>query len=163
VTHERRYTDDLPSVSISRLRAEGVITGETTKFLVKLGDVEQVFGVTLRKFPCGGSWSFFTCRCGRRARVLRSFNGAILCRYCLIDRGVRPRGDPLSVRQRAARSVPRLLAMLNSDPPLRLKRSTMRSTMERRSRHEAALQRNLLVLQRHDLAALAKAIDKPDD
>jgi hypothetical protein len=32
--------------------------------------------------------------------------------------------------------------------------------MERRSRHEAALQRNLLLLRRHELAALEKAIDK---
>ena len=78
MTKERRYIDDLPAISVSRLRAEGVITADTTEFLVKLGDVEKVVAVTLRKFPCGGSYSFFACGCGRRARVLRSFNGAIL-------------------------------------------------------------------------------------
>jgi hypothetical protein len=46
---------------------------------------------------------------------------------------------------------------------LRLKPSTMRGKMERRVLHEAALQRHLLVLKRHDLAALAKAIDKAEE
>ena len=45
VSQERRFTDDLPSISISRLRAEGVITPETKTFLVKLGDVEAVAAV----------------------------------------------------------------------------------------------------------------------
>jgi hypothetical protein len=164
VTHalnERRFIDDLPSISISRLRALGVVTAETTKFTVRLGDAEQVFGVTLRKFPaCGGSWSFFTCGCGRRARVLRALNGKIMCRYCCIARGVRFRCEPTGSRQRAAMRVPKLLAMLDADKPLRLNRSTMTSTMERRTRHEAALQRCMLIVKRHELAALEKAIEK---
>ena len=71
---------------------------------------------------------------------------------------MRYRCEPTGARQRAAMRIPKLLAMLNSDTPLRLK--TMRGTMERREQHEAALQRNLLILKRHDLAAREKAIDK---
>ena len=51
VTKDRRYIDDLPSLSISKLRAAHIITAETTQFVVRLGDVEQRVGVTLRKFP----------------------------------------------------------------------------------------------------------------
>lgn len=114
MTKDRRYIDDLPSVSVSRLRAEGLITAENSEFIVRLGDVERVFGVTLRKFPRGGSYSFFTCGCGRRARVLRSFNGAILCRHCLIARGVRYRCEPMGLPERAAHRIPKLRAMLET-------------------------------------------------
>jgi hypothetical protein len=67
------------------------------------------------------------------------------------------RCEPTGLRQRASRRVPKLLAMLESDKPLRLKPSTMRGKMEKRERHEAALQRNLLILRRYELAALSKA------
>jgi hypothetical protein len=162
VPKDRRFIDDLPFVSISRLRATGVITVETTEFLVKLGDAEQVFGVTLRKFPCGGSYSFFACGCGRRARVLRLLNGAIMCCLCCISRGVRYRCEPTGSSKRAALRIPKLIAMLESKESLRLK-PVLYGTMERRARHEAALQRNLMILKRHDLAALAKAIDKAEE
>jgi hypothetical protein len=99
-------------------------------------------------------------RCGHRAQVLRLLNGAIMCWRCCTRRGVRYRCEPMSARQRAALSVPRLLALLDRDKPLRLKPSTMRGTIERRSRHEEALQRNLLILKQHDMTALSKAIDK---
>ena len=94
--------------------------------------------------------------------MLRSLNGAILCRYCLIARGVRYRCEPTGARQRAAMRIPKLIAMLDSDESLRLK-PVLCGTMERRARHEAALQRNLAILKRHDLAALAKAIDKAEE
>ena len=163
MTKDRRYIDDLPSVSISRLRASGLIGPETGNYCVQLNDIEQVFAVTHRKFPCGGSYSFFVCGCGRRARVLRLLNGVVKCYRCCVACGVRYRCEPMGARQRAALSVPRLLAMLNSGTPLRLKPSTMRGTMERRERHEAALQRNLLILKRYDLAAREKAIAEAEE
>ena len=123
---ERRFIDDLRSVSISRLRATGVITVETTEFLVKLGDVEKVVGVTLRKFPCGGSYSFFACGCGRRARVLRLLNGGIMCCLCCISRGVRYRCEPIGLSKRAAMRAPKLIAILNSTELLRLKAGSVR-------------------------------------
>ena len=158
---ERRFIDDLPSLNISRLRAECVITAATTEFVVRLGDVDQVVGVTLTRFPNGGSWSRFVAPCcGKRARTLRLLNGAVICWRCCMRRSVRYRCEPTDLRRRAALRIPKLLAMLNSDKPLRLKPSTLWGTMERRSMHEASLQRNLLILRRHELAALNRELDK---
>ena len=109
-------------VKISRLRALDIVTAETTEFLVRLGDVEQLVAVKLRKFPNRGSWSLFVCpTCGRRAQVLRLLNGAVVCRRCCVSCGVRPRTHPMSVRQRAAHRIPKLRAMLESEQSLRLK------------------------------------------
>ena len=161
---ERRFTDDLPSINISRLRATDVITPETTEFLVKLGDVEQTVGVYLRNFPNGGSWSLFIAPCcAKKVRLLRLLNGRLLCCRCCRARGMLYRSDPTSSRRRAELRIPKLRAMLESDKPLRLKPSTMRGKMERRGRHEAALQRNLLILRRHELAELAKVMGKAKD
>ena len=55
--------------SISRLRAEGVITAEMTGFVVRFGDIEQTVGVALLRFPNGGSWSFFDVRIAPGRRV----------------------------------------------------------------------------------------------
>ena len=41
--------------------------------------------------------------------------------------------------------IPKLCAMLESEEPLRLKPSTLWGTMEKRSRHEASLRRNVLI------------------
>jgi hypothetical protein len=161
VTNDRRYVDDLPTISISRLRAEGVITAETTEFVVRLGDVEETVGVKARRFPNGGSWSSFVSPCcGVQVRVLKLLNGRLLCSRCCRARGMLYRSDPTSPRRRAALRIPKLRAMLESDKPLRLKPSTMRGKMERRERHEAALQRNLLILRRHELVEFERAMTK---
>jgi hypothetical protein len=161
---ERRFIDDLPLINISRLRAGGVITAATTEFVVRLGDVEQTVGVTLTRFPNGGSWSRFVAPCcGKKARTLRLLNGVVICWRCCVRRGVRFRCEPVGLPKRAAMRIPKLLAMLESDKPLRLKPSTMRGKMERREQHETSLQRNLLILRRYELAELAKAIGKAED
>ena len=135
-----KYRDDLPAVRASRLRALDAITPETTAFLVRLGHVERVVGVSLLKFPNGGTWSLFVCpTCGQRAQALRLHLDDIVCPGCCRRRGVRPRADTMSVRQRAERRIPKLRAMLESETSLRLKPSTLWGTMERRSRLEAAL------------------------
>jgi hypothetical protein len=136
-----KYRDDLPAVSISRLRATGVITPETTTFLVQLGHVEQNVSIHLRRFPSGGSWSWFGCpTCGKWARTLRLHLDDIVCPGCCKRRGIQPRNWTLSVRQRAERRIPKLRAMLESKESLRLK-PVLWGTMERRKRHEAALRR----------------------
>jgi hypothetical protein len=138
---ERVFQDDLPSISISRFRATGVITPETTQVVVKFGDVEQTVGVKARKFPNGGGWSSFVCPgCGVQVRVLRLLDGSAICCRCCRRRGVRPRSSPMSVRQRAEHRIPKLRAMLVSEQSLRLK-PVLWGTMERRSRLEAALAR----------------------
>jgi hypothetical protein len=57
-------------IGVSRLRASGTITVEMTRTRIGLADVEA--GLSLQKFPNGGSWSLFRCpSCGRKARTLR--------------------------------------------------------------------------------------------
>ena len=136
-----KYRDDLPAVSISRLRATGVITAETTMFCVQLGHVEQNVSIHLRRFPSGGSWSWFGCpTCGKWARTLRLHFDDIVCPSCCRRRGIQPRSWTLTPRQRAERRIPKLRAMLESKESLRLK-PVLWGTMERRKRHEAALRR----------------------
>lgn len=137
----RVFQDDLPSVSISRLRALGVITSETTEFLVQLGDVEQTVGVTERRFPRGGGWSRFVCpSCGGNVRLLRLLDGAVLCARCCISRGAGCRAWPMSCRQRAEHRSRKLRTMLETPVSLRLK-PVLWGKMERRSRLAAALAR----------------------
>jgi hypothetical protein len=140
------FQDDLPSISISRFRATGVIDAETTECVIKFGDFEQTVGVKARRFPNGGSWSLFCCpSCGRNARVLRLLAGAMVCCRCCTRRGVRFRCEPMSVRQRAEHRIPKLKAMLESETSLRLK-PVLWGKLERRSRHEAALERARLIV-----------------
>ena len=135
----RARQDDLRKIAISRLRATGIVTAEMSKFVVCFGDVVVDVGLTHRHFPNGGSWSFFTAPCcGRRVRTLRLLDGAMVCRWCCIARGVRPRADPVSVKKRAEMRIPKLKAMLESEASLRLK-PALYGKMERRSRMEAAL------------------------
>lgn len=141
-----QYRDDLPAVSISRLRALDIITAETSTFRVKLGHVEQNVSVHLRRFPSGGSWSWFGCpTCGKWARTLRLHLDDIVCPRCCKRRGIRHRCEPMSVRQRAEHRIPKLRAMLQREQSLRLKPHLF-GTMERRKRLEAALRRNELLV-----------------
>jgi hypothetical protein len=39
------FQDDLSKVSVSRLRASGLVTPEMTEFVVRFGDVAQSVGV----------------------------------------------------------------------------------------------------------------------
>lgn len=74
------FKDDLPTVGVTRLRREGVITRHSKS--VQIFDGREV-PVTHRQFPNGGSWSFFFCpNCSRRVRNLRLFDGRIVCRWC---------------------------------------------------------------------------------
>jgi hypothetical protein len=105
---------------------------------------------------CGGSWSFFTWRCGRRSRTLRLLDSKIMCRHCCIARGVRYRCEPMEPRQRAEHRIAKLRAKLESAEPLRLK-PLRYLKMERRTHLEEALQRNLLVRKKRDLAKLCES------
>jgi hypothetical protein len=131
--------DDLPSISISRLRALGAVTAQMTRTVVGIADVEV--GLGLVKFANGGSWSFFLCpQCGRRARTLKLFEGLVLCWRCCHRRGARYRVWTKGLRGRAEHRIPRLRAQLETDVSLRLK-PVLWGKMERRKRLEAALAR----------------------
>ena len=113
--------DDLPgSDSVSRMRASGVITAETEVTTVSFGDQSFNVAVSHRKFPNGGSWSFYQCPCGRRCRIIRLYEGGLACRWCLSARGMRGRVELIATSQRAARVVPGLIARLTSSSPARL-------------------------------------------
>jgi hypothetical protein len=162
-----KYRDDLPSVSISRLRALDIITAETTTFRVQLGHVEKNVSVHLRKFPSGGSWSWFGCpTCGKWVRTLRLHLDDIVCPSCCKRRGIRPRTWPMSVRQRAEHRIPKLRAMLETPVSLRLK-PMLWGKMERRSRYEAALARCEYIVSQgrryRDVAARTQEMEIPPE
>ena len=152
--------DDLPSVSVSRLRAWGEITAETKVTSVAFGEVIFNVALSLVRFPNGGSWSFFLCPCGRRARIIRLFEGGLACRQCLGDRGLRPRVQLIATHKRAAYIAPRLIARLNSPSPARLNPRPGR-LLDRRPRLEAKLRRTLIVARRHELEAHDRMLKAP--
>jgi hypothetical protein len=86
MTAHRLLLESLPvSESVSRLRAEGEITAEMTSVWIGFGAIELKREVRLehRRFPNGGSWSFFLCpRCERRVRRLRLNDGRAMCPRC---------------------------------------------------------------------------------
>jgi hypothetical protein len=150
----RVFQDDLPSVGVARLRASGAITAEMTRTKIGLADVEVEVGLSLQKFPNGGSWSLFRCpSCGRKARTLRLLAGCVVCWRCCVSRGVRYRCEPMGLKRRAERRIVQLKVMLESKESLRFKRHLW-GTMERRSRLEAALRRAEFVVSRHEFADL---------
>jgi hypothetical protein len=145
------FREDLPSVKVSRLRALGEITAQSTLIVVRLGDGEFSVGLVLRKFPNGGSWSLFRCpQCDRWVQVLWLLEGRPVCRLCCIERGMGASTWPMSPRQRAEIRVPKLLARLNSTKPERL-HSRSGVILERRRQLENSLRLAQLTLRRHKL------------
>jgi hypothetical protein len=137
----RIFQDDLPTIRVSRLRADGTIKAEMDTVQIRVGDALVDVGLALIKFPNGGSWSLFIAPCcGGKARVLRLFEERLFCWRCLVARGVRWRCEPASLRQRAQMRIPKLKAKLESETSLRLK-PVLWGRMERRKRFEAALAR----------------------
>jgi hypothetical protein len=72
--------DELPGVSVSCMRALGEITAEMKVTTVTFDEVSFSVGLALVCFANGGSWSFFLCPCGRRARILRLYEGGLASR-----------------------------------------------------------------------------------
>jgi hypothetical protein len=143
-------------VWISPLRASGVISADSTSTTVRFGEFEFEVGVRLLKFPNGGSWSFFLCpQCSRRGRKLWLLDQRPACNRCCDDRHVRYRTDPMSRRQRAEISVPKLLTRLESKTPARL-HPRGGAMMDHRANLELSLRRSLLTLRRHYLRGIDK-------
>ena len=92
MTGHRLFQDDLPSVSVSRLRASGVVTKGTKSVHIVFGEgddgLRREVKVVHQRFPNGGEWSFFLCPvCGRTARVLR-LHEKPMCRRCCLREGI---------------------------------------------------------------------------
>jgi hypothetical protein len=152
----RLAIDDLPFLSVSRLRASGEIAAGAEAIAVRFpgSDLSFTVALSLCRFPNGGSWSFFLCRCGRRVRTLRLYNGDPACKRCLEARGFRYRVEDMSKAERAAYVAPRLRARLNSEAHARVKPHLLWSKLERRKRLEAALRRCEYTVSRHDFQDL---------
>jgi hypothetical protein len=140
--------DELPSVSAARMRALGEITPAMKTVTIAFGDVEFVVGLSLLRFANGGSWSLFRCRCGRLARILRLFEGGLICSRC--RHGLGYRVELIRTEKRAAYHAPRILARLNSDKPARLHPRPGRM-LDRRVNLKARLRRALIVARRFAL------------
>jgi len=149
--------DELPGVSVSRLRALGDITEAMNVATVKLGECEFTVGLSLFRWPNGGSWSFFVCPCGRRARILRLFEGGLACCRCLKARGLHARVELVRTERRAALLTPKRLERLKSEASARLHPRPGRM-LDRRTNIELALKRSLIVARRAKIAQFEKDV-----
>ena len=117
----------LASVSVSRMRASGVVTSETTLVDIVFGEgkdgLRREVKVIHRRFPNGGEWSFFLCPvCSRTARVLR-LHDKPMCRRCCLRQGIGYRVSSGSPVERDVARVARLqkLRELLDGGPVRLR------------------------------------------
>jgi hypothetical protein len=117
----RIFFDELVGVSVSRLKATGLIRLEDQWVRIPFGEQTKLIGVTHTVFKNGGSWSYFRCpTCGARSKRLWLLDDAPRCRLCLEKLGVRYRGAygfgrTERLRERDRR-VDRLQAMLEGGP-----------------------------------------------
>jgi hypothetical protein len=152
--------DELPGVTVVRMRASGAIGPDTKTTTVAFGDVEFVVGLTQRRFPNGGGWSFFLCPCGRRARILRFHEGGLACRHCLGARGLRARVELVShASKRTALTAPKRIERLYGNKPARLHPRPGRK-LDRRANLELRLKRSLIVERKAKIAQFEKDLGK---
>jgi hypothetical protein len=118
-TH-RLLLESLPvSANVSRLRAEGKITADMTSVSIGFGAIELKREVRLehRRFPNGGSWSFFLCpRCERRVRRLRLNDGRPMCSRCCGNFHRISYGSPDEREMARERRIEKLRKLTSGDP-----------------------------------------------
>ena len=147
VMAHRLLLESLPvSENVSRLRAEGAITADMTSVWIGFGAIKLKREVRLehRRFPNGGSWSFFLCpRCDRRVRRLRLNDGRPMCSYCCGNFHRISYGS-LDERETARERRIERLRKLTSGGPARLNPRTGR-TLDRRWSLTVSLRRAQIV------------------
>jgi hypothetical protein len=119
----RLFQDDLSSVSISRLRAAGVVTNDTKSVHIVFCEGDDGFRrevkVVHRRFPNGGEWSLFVCPvCSRSARVLK-LHDKPMCRRCCLSEGIGYRvssGTPVERDVARVARIQKLRKLLNGGP-----------------------------------------------
>ena len=75
--------DGLPFVKVSRLRATGLINPLMDEAEIEVGGHKARVGLWHMFFPNDGSWSYFVCpSCGRRAQILRLYDGRLVYQRC---------------------------------------------------------------------------------
>lgn len=155
----RLTQDDCSSISVSRLRALGVVTEAMRSVRVTIAGASCEVRLSHMRFPNGGGWSFFLCPvCGRRARVLKLFE-KMACWRCT---GSGSSSRPLPYRAQRFERIERLRQRLYSGPA-RVKPRPGR-TIDRRWRTEQALRRALIAERsRMKGAKDALAKERPDN
>ena len=144
------FIDDLPSVSISPLRAARAVLPTDEFAWVHVGGEDFKLRLHQRELMHGVRFTYFLCPrgCGRKARKLWLLGvGQLACCRCCNAAGIRYRIEHMSPSRRAEYRAPRLRAMLSSPTPL-MKNRRNRQRMERRAALEAALIQCELKLRR---------------
>ena len=161
----RLCREDLLSVSVSRLRAEGFIHAGDARASIRFVDPdtpsargpEFSIALSLRRFRNGGNWSFFCCpRCGRRARTLWLLEGRPACYWCCEARGIRGRAATLSQSQRSVHRQQRVLALFDG-PPARLHPRPGRK-MDRHEQLDRSLRRSQMIERLRRMRGVEKVI-----
>ena len=122
----RRFTDEFPSVRVSRFRANGTIDPAKRTAIIAFPDgKKKLLGVAHTRLKYGGGWSFFICPgCAKLAQTLYSINDKPLCWRCCDKLNIRHRGKwgmGREERMRAAdQQLDRIIAKLETTKPLRL-------------------------------------------
>ena len=123
----RRFTDEFPSVRVSRFRANGTIDPAKRNAIIAFPDGStKLIGVGHTHLKHGGGWSYFICpKCAALAQTLYSINDKPLCWRCCDKLNVRHRGKwgmGREERLRAAdQQLDRIIAKLETNEPLRFK------------------------------------------
>jgi hypothetical protein len=159
-TVHRLFQDDLASVSISRLRARGVVTSDAKSVDIVFGEgadgLRREVKVVHHRFPNGGSWSFFVCPvCGRPARILK-LHDKPMCRRCCLREGIGYRVSSGTPVERDVARVARLqkLRELLDGGPVRLNPRPGRR-LDRRWSLTVSLRRGM-IRERQDLVRLRR-------
>ena len=122
----RRFTDEFPSVRVSRFRANGTIDpAKRTAIIAFPTASNKLIAVAHTHLKYGGGWSFFICPdCAKLAQTLYSIDDKPLCWRCCDKLNIRHRGKwgmGREERMRAAdQQLDRIIAKLETTKPLRL-------------------------------------------
>jgi hypothetical protein len=122
----RRFTDEFPSVRVSRFRANGTIDPAKRTAIIAFPDGStKLIGVGHTHLKYGGGWSFFIChRCTKLAQTLYSIDDKPLCWRCCDKLNIRHRGKWGMGREERMRAadlhLDLLIAKLETREPLRL-------------------------------------------
>ena len=123
----RRFTDEFPSVRVSRFRANGTIDPAKRTAIIAFPDGKQkLIGVAHIRLKYGGGWSYFICpKCAKLAQTLYSIDDKPLCWRCCDKLNVRHRGKWGMGREERMRSadlsLDQLIAKLETPERLSLK------------------------------------------
>ena len=114
----RRFTDEFPSVRVSRFRANGTIDPAKRTAIIAFPDGStKLIGVAHTHLKYGGGWSFFVCPgCAKLAQTLYSVDDKPLCWRCCDKLNVRHRGKWGMGREERVRAADQSLDRLISKP-----------------------------------------------